>query len=232
MAGLRLVTVRTSAGEPVLDAGTGEELAHALPAVSLVLGNHPPLSPGTLYVTTRQVVWLSDTDKEKGYAVDFCHISLHAVSRDPEAYPSPCIYAQIDNGDDDDNESGSSDSDPNETLELSRITEFRLVPSDSNQVEELFEIFCECAELNPEPIEEEEQEHNWIFSADQLQNEPADDDESEWMVLQNGSNSIGCSNGDDLSHTVLQLQINDNRFEDAEEMDSEDINQQHRAATG
>ncbi|VFQ77551.1 unnamed protein product [Cuscuta campestris] len=94
MAGLRLVTVRTSAGEPVLDAGNGEELAQVLPAVSLVLGNHPPLSPGTLYVTTRQVVWLSDTDKEKGYAVDFCHISLHAVSRDPEAYPSPCIYAQ------------------------------------------------------------------------------------------------------------------------------------------
>lgn len=32
----------------------------------------------------------------------------------------------------------------------------------------LFQIFCECAELNPEPNEEEEEEHNWIFSADQI----------------------------------------------------------------
>lgn len=73
-------------------------------------------------------------------------------------------------------------------------------------VDSLFQIFCECAELNPEPIEgsfcllwtyslthflfaffcpclvftllksglasvEEEEEHNWIFSADQLENQ-------------------------------------------------------------
>lgn len=31
----------------------------------------------------------------KGYAVDFLSVSLHAISRDPEAYPSPCIYAQV-----------------------------------------------------------------------------------------------------------------------------------------
>jgi len=31
----------------------------------------------------------------KGYAVDFLSISLHAVSRDPEAYSSPCIYTQV-----------------------------------------------------------------------------------------------------------------------------------------
>lgn len=43
----------------------------------------------------RKVVWLSDVDREKGYAVDFLSLSLHAVSRDPEAYPSPCIYAQV-----------------------------------------------------------------------------------------------------------------------------------------
>ncbi|CAH9069781.1 unnamed protein product [Cuscuta europaea] len=104
----------------------------------------------------------------------------------------------------------------------------RLVPSDPNQVEELFQFFCECAELNPEPIEEEEQEHNWIFSAEQLENETADGIESEWM---NGSIPIGCSNGDDLSHAVLQLQVNDNRFEDAEEMDSDDINQHRGSAT-
>lgn len=40
-------------------------------------------------------MWLSDTDRAKGYAVDFIAVSLHAVSRDPEAYSAPCIYAQV-----------------------------------------------------------------------------------------------------------------------------------------
>ncbi|XP_019200163.1 PREDICTED: chloride conductance regulatory protein ICln [Ipomoea nil] len=229
MAGLRVVTDRTPAGQPALNAGNGEELMHVLSGVSLVLGNRLPLSPGTLYITTRKVVWLSDTDRERGYAVDFLNISLHAVSRDPESYPSPCIYAQIDIGDEDDDDSEGSDTECNETLDLSRITEMRVVPSDPNQVDALFQMFCECAELNPEPIEEEEEEHNWIFSAEQLENEAAEEgEETEWMVMQNGSHPIGCSNEDpDLAHTILQLQINDQRFEDAEEMDSDNHNRQH-----
>lgn len=40
-------------------------------------------------------MWLSDTDRTKGYAVDFLSVSLHAVSRDPEAFESPCIYTQV-----------------------------------------------------------------------------------------------------------------------------------------
>lgn len=40
-------------------------------------------------------MWLSDVDRANGYAVDFLSLSLHAVSRDPEAYPSPCIYTQV-----------------------------------------------------------------------------------------------------------------------------------------
>jgi hypothetical protein len=43
----------------------------------------------------RRVIWVSDTERNKGYAVDFVAVSLHAVSRDPEAYPSPCIYTQV-----------------------------------------------------------------------------------------------------------------------------------------
>lgn len=45
--------------------------------------------------SSSKVIWLSDVDKEKGYAVDFLSLSLHAVSRDPEAYTSPCIYTQV-----------------------------------------------------------------------------------------------------------------------------------------
>ena len=41
------------------------------------------------------MIWLSEAEKGKGYAVDFLAISLHAASRDLEAYPSPCLYAQV-----------------------------------------------------------------------------------------------------------------------------------------
>jgi len=43
----------------------------------------------------RKLIWLSDADVAKGYAVDFLSVSLHAVSRDPETYSSPCIYTQV-----------------------------------------------------------------------------------------------------------------------------------------
>ncbi|KAA8539818.1 hypothetical protein F0562_026510 [Nyssa sinensis] len=223
--GLRLFTDRVGdgAGQPLLDADNGEELMHVQPGVSIVLGNRSPESSGTLYISTKQVVWLSDGDRAKGYAVDFLSVSLHAVSTDPEAYPSPCLYTQIETeAEDDDEESEGSDSECNGTLDLSKITEMRLVPSDPSQLDTLFEIFCKCAELNPEPIEEEEEEHNWIFSADQMEFEASDPEESEWHLSPNPTSAIGYSNGDhDLSQTVLQLQINDHRFEDAEEMGGE-----------
>ncbi|XP_024963506.1 chloride conductance regulatory protein ICln isoform X4 [Cynara cardunculus var. scolymus] len=230
VAGLRVFTERSNdgaAGAPILDTDNGEELMHVQPSVSIVLGNRPPESPGTLYISTKQVVWLSDTERTKGYAVDFLSVSLHAVSRDPEAFSSPCIYTQIDTGDEDD-ESESSDSESNGTLDLSKITEMRLVPSDPNQLDTLFEVFCECAELNPEPVvEEDEQEHNWIFSADQLG--PAMDGvDLEWDSSPTGFSTIGHPNGDhDLARNVLELQINDQRFEDAEEMERDNSNGRH-----
>lgn len=223
VVGLRQFTQRTGdgAGEPILDTENGEELIRVQPSVSIVVGTRAPESPGTLYISSKQVVWLSDVDRAKGYVVDFLSLSLHAVSRDPEAYPSPCIYTQIETEDDDEDVDEGSDNESVEALDLSKVTEMRLVPSDASQLDNLFEIFCECAELNPEPIEEEEEGHNWVFSADQLENEGTGEDPG-WHFFQDPTNPIGHSNGDnDLANNVLRLQINDQRFEDAEEMEQE-----------
>ncbi|KAH1097067.1 hypothetical protein J1N35_013988 [Gossypium stocksii] len=254
--GLRLFTARAGngVGEPIVDTDNGEELVHVQPSVSVAVGNRAPESPGTLYITTRQVIWLSELDREKGYAVDFLSLSLYAVSRDPEAYPSPCIYTQIETeADEVEDESEDSDSECSEVLDLSKIREMRFIPSDANQcvliqyflllvlrllflsvviintdlcicsvkVDTLFQVFCECTELNPEPIEEGAEEgHNWIFSADQLEDEAGAGDDVEWHFSQNPTNTIGHSNGHhDLASSVLELQINDQRFEDAEEME-------------
>ncbi|KAI7733142.1 hypothetical protein M8C21_013295 [Ambrosia artemisiifolia] len=217
--GLKQFTERSNDGTPLLDTNNGEGLMHVQPNVSIVLANRLPESPGTLYISTKRVVWLSDTDTTKGYSVDFLSVSLHAVSRDPEAFQSPCLYTQIDNGDEGD-ESESCDSESSETLDLSKVSEMRLVPSDPTQLDTIFNIFCECAELNPEPVEEDEEQHNWIFSADQL-GAAVDGDGLEWDDAQIPF-TIGYSNGDhDLASSVLELQINDQRFEDAEEMESD-----------
>ncbi|KAF6152549.1 hypothetical protein GIB67_012996 [Kingdonia uniflora] len=221
--GLRNFSERTGdgVGEPVLDTVNGEELMHVQPGVAIVLGNGAPESPGTLFISTKRVMWLSDVEKERGYVVDFLSVSLHAVSTDPEAYSSPCIYAQIETEAVRDDESEASDSENNETLDVSKITEMRLVPSDASQLDALFNVFCECAELNPEPVEEQEEEHNWIFSADQMVDEgglpvkygqsliqstfPVRGD-SEWHFSESLGNPIGYSNGDhELSRSVIEV---------------------------
>ncbi|ONK71720.1 uncharacterized protein A4U43_C04F11660 [Asparagus officinalis] len=167
-------------------------------------------------------MWLSDTDKSKGYAVDFLSISLHAVSTDPEAYPSPCIYTQIETEADGDSDSEDSDPDGAENVDLSKITEMRLVPSDPSQLDTLFDIFCECAELNPEPNADGEEENTWFFG-DEGMNAHGIGNDSEWHFSDNLANPIGQANGDhDLAQTVLELHINDQRFEDAEEKEQQE----------
>ncbi|ESQ31698.1 hypothetical protein EUTSA_v10004861mg [Eutrema salsugineum] len=229
VVGLREFTLRTGdgSGKPVLDEANGEELMHVQPSVAVVLGNRSVESPGTLYITSRKLIWLSDVDMAKGYAVDFLSVSLHAVSRDPEAYSSPCIYTQIEVVEDEDDD--ESDTESTGVLDLSKIREMRLVPSDSSQLDTLFDIFCECAELNPEPIEEDEEEsgHNWVFSADQMDVRGGAED-GEWQISQSPTSVIGHSNGDEgLTQPMLELQINDQRFDDAEEMVHENEAKDH-----
>ncbi|CAA7035085.1 unnamed protein product [Microthlaspi erraticum] len=227
VVGLREFTLRTEdgSGKPVLDESNGEELKQVQPSVAIVLGNRPVESPGTLYITSRKIIWLSDVDMSKGYAVDFLSISLHAVSRDPEAYSSPCIYTQIDVEEDED----ESDTESTEVLDLPKIREMRLVPSDSSQLDTLFDVFCECAELNPEPVEEEEENgDSWVFGADQMDVRGGGEEDAEWQMSQSPTSVIGHTNGDEgLAQPMLELQINDQRFEDAEEMAHDSESKDH-----
>jgi nucleotide-sensitive chloride channel 1A len=93
--GLVTVNERSEDGGPFLETVNEERVAHVQPSVGIVLGESPAEQPGTLYVTTRRLVWLSDEDVHKGYAVDFLSLTMHAISRDEDAYPQPCIYSQV-----------------------------------------------------------------------------------------------------------------------------------------
>ncbi|XP_019423217.1 PREDICTED: chloride conductance regulatory protein ICln-like [Lupinus angustifolius] len=214
--GLRNFTDRTQTGEALLDTENGEELMHVQSGIDIVFNTFPRQSHGTLYISTKQVIWLSDVEKDKGYAVDFLSISLHAISTAPDSYPVPCLYVQIETEADED-DSDYLDSASNAIQNLSKIREMRLIPSDPTQLDTLFQVFCECAGLNPEPNDEEGEEHDWIFNTDQIEDEEA---EEEGYNSHNPANSLGQSNGNhDLARSVLELQINDKRFEDAEEME-------------
>ncbi|KAG0596687.1 hypothetical protein M758_UG276200 [Ceratodon purpureus] len=212
--GLSLVTERTEAGAPVVDAESDESIAHIQPDVSIVLGEGHAEGPGTLYVTTRRLVWFSNDDVHKGYAVTFIALTMHAISRDVEAYPEPCIYTQIETGKEDDE--FEEDDDAEEPLpaeingsvsDLSLVEEMRLVPKDPSVLDHLFQVLCDCALLNPDAEVEQEGEADWIFDEDE--------------VLGNGIGAKHENNNVDLNVDLAELLHHDPRFEDAEEEDSD-----------
>ncbi|RWW49885.1 hypothetical protein BHE74_00043891, partial [Ensete ventricosum] len=107
-------------GHPRLDSESGEEVLRVEPGVAIALGSRPLESPGTLYFSTRF----------------YPSFSLFLVS-----FPNPVasrsfalmlwILIQIETQDREVSE--SLDSECHDNLELSNVTEMRLVPSDPGQ---------------------------------------------------------------------------------------------------
>lgn len=202
---------RDSDGRPCLDSASGESICAVQSSVSIALGDAPLQQPGTLHVTTKRLIWISDADQH-GYAVDFLSLSMHAISRDLDAYPMPCIYTQIEMEEDDDYDYGD-DEDGDEMQDggrdagdLSRVQEMRFVPSDSSVLENLFKTLCDCALLNPDPEEEREGEADWFFNEEE--------------VL---TGAIGHANGEVRDHDVTglsELHLDDEQFDDADESEA------------
>ncbi|MCO5605304.1 hypothetical protein L7F22_059486 [Adiantum nelumboides] len=164
----------------------------------------PTLTPG---ISKLRLIWISDADYH-GYAVDFLSLSMHAISRDLEAYPLPCIYTQIETDDEFDyvDDAGDELSDYQDSNNLSRVQEMRLVPSDPSVLDNLFKVLCDCALLNPDPVQEHEGEGEWFFNEEE--------------VL---AGAIGHSNGV-KDHDVTgfsELHLDDEQFDDAEESEGE-----------
>jgi hypothetical protein len=101
---------RATAGSVALDAGlraleleAGEEVRLRVADVRLCLGDEA-LGAGTLFVTTERVAWLraagagagAGAGADAGVSVRYPAISLHAVCRDPDAFPEPCVFCQLD----------------------------------------------------------------------------------------------------------------------------------------
>jgi len=165
-----VVGVKSSDFPSLPPLGGDEQLLYTEPNVSLYFNPNASEGAGTLFVTTKNVIWLSSTDANKGYSVDFPFISLHATSRDTTHFSHPCLYCQLDveeehnEGDDEEGEDGEVD--VNQINGEVQYSEMRLVPQDPNTLSAIFDAFSQGAALNPD--QENEDEGNFFFNHDEV----------------------------------------------------------------
>jgi hypothetical protein len=80
----------------------------------------------------RRIVWVAAAGAAAGdsssssMSCSYRQISMHAVSRDAEAFGKPCVYIQLDEG----SENGMAAADEDEEDEDELTAELRLVPAD------------------------------------------------------------------------------------------------------
>jgi hypothetical protein len=161
--GMRLFVLKTESNSPVLD--DGESVVYKLENVEIAFDKDSPKANagrGTLYITQSRIFFIS---ARCSFDIDVRFIALHAVSRDADSYPVPCLYCQFAREEDDNYSDGEGD-DENETGdginedlagELQRLAsiavEMFLAPSDEADVMPLFDAFSRAALSNPDPVE-------------------------------------------------------------------------------
>lgn len=118
----------------------GEEIRLSEPKTRLYTRQHLE-GEGVLHLTTKRLVWLGGP----GCAIDYPFITMHAVSRDKNAWPDPCLYCQL-REEDDENE---------EAEEEISVPELRFVPAEPAHLQEMFQVFSEMSALNPDPFDEQ-----------------------------------------------------------------------------
>ncbi|XP_068786771.1 methylosome subunit pICln isoform X2 [Struthio camelus] len=132
-----------------------EGVRHQQPDTEAVLAGRG-LGAGTLYIAESRLSWLDNSGL--GFSLDYPTISLHAVSRDLNAYPWEHLYVMVNAKFEEDAKEapmaeGEEEEDSDDDIEP--IAEFRFVPSDKSALEAMFSAMCECQALHPDPEDED-----------------------------------------------------------------------------
>ncbi|XP_072650868.1 methylosome subunit pICln isoform X3 [Canis lupus baileyi] len=94
-----------------------------------------------------------------GFSLEYPTISLHAVSRDLNAYPREHLYVMVNaKFGEESKESVAEEEDSDDDVEP--IAEFRFVPSDKSALEAMFTAMCECQALHPDPEDEDSDDYD------------------------------------------------------------------------
>ncbi|CAD7945325.1 unnamed protein product [Amoebophrya sp. A120] len=139
---------------------------------------------GDLYLTTSKIIFQTGDQR---ILLDYPSVMLHAISRDPQAFPKPCLYCQVrsDGGGNksmigvesanNDPKNHTTDSSPTEDQEMVddddddeadqfQTTEIRFVVPEAD-VQVLFDAMSEMVLLHPDPDCDSEDEDNIMGGA-------------------------------------------------------------------
>lgn len=203
----------------MLDAEADEQLSSSFANVGLAIGDSGnSVGSGTLFVTTRRIVWVaaagdSSSSGSSSLSCSYRQISMHAVSRDAEAFGRPCVYIQLDEGSEHGMAAAADEGEEEEEEELT--AELRLVPAEEAAVEAIFNKLCECSALNPDSDVEDEAGAQLFFDeAEVLAGLP--DDQRAAVLAARAEGALGLADGEDDDLDELMADDPD-RFEDDEE---------------
>ncbi|XP_022258399.1 methylosome subunit pICln-like isoform X2 [Limulus polyphemus] len=106
------------------------------------------LGKGTLYIAESQLTWVGESGQ--GFSLKYPTISLHAVSRDLNSFPSECLYLMTD-ADLESNDTIEEQNGENEEPEDSKILEIRFIPENTETLDSMFKAMMDCQALYPDP---------------------------------------------------------------------------------
>uniref|UniRef100_A0A452FNH0 Methylosome subunit pICln n=1 Tax=Capra hircus TaxID=9925 RepID=A0A452FNH0_CAPHI len=113
--------------------GSAEGLRQQQPDTEAVL-NGKGLGTGTLYIAESRLSWLDGSGL--GFSLEYPTISLHAVSRDLNAYPREHLYVMVNaKFGEESKESVADEEEEDSDDDIEPIAEFRFVPSDKSACE-------------------------------------------------------------------------------------------------
>lgn len=138
--------------------GSAEGLRQQQPDTEAVL-NGKGLGTGTLYIAESRLSWLDGSGL--GFSLEYPTISLHAVSRDLNAYPREHLYVMVNaKFGEESKESVADEEEEDSDDDIEPIAEFRFVPSDKSALEAMFIAMCECQALHPDPEDEDSDDYD------------------------------------------------------------------------
>uniref|UniRef100_A0A0B7BTN3 Methylosome subunit pICln n=1 Tax=Arion vulgaris TaxID=1028688 RepID=A0A0B7BTN3_9EUPU len=215
-----------------------EGIQHTEPNVAVdIEGND--LGTGTLYITHSSVLWLNPSDE--GIQLEYRQISLHAISRDLQAFPKehllchydgklPGVEKSDDEASDDDNNEHNTD------FECSLI-EIRFIPENKESLAALFEALADCQTLHPDSdcqLSEDEFENadedgggDGIFNTEEGMSQLTEQGRANLERMNNLL--MGGQGGDDIisrtgqislvnGHHISNSQADEEQFNDADDM--------------
>uniref|UniRef100_A0A9L0RRB2 Methylosome subunit pICln n=1 Tax=Equus caballus TaxID=9796 RepID=A0A9L0RRB2_HORSE len=126
---------------------------------SQTLGEGAMFSPTVPAPPRLRLSWLDGSGL--GFSLEYPTISLHAVSRDLNAYPREHLYVMVNaQFEEESKESVADEEEDDSDDDVEPIAEFRFVPNDKSALEAMFTAMCECQALHPDPEDEDSDDYD------------------------------------------------------------------------